>query len=174
MPIGAGLISTFHVNTSRGIWIGYQVLFGVGLGIGQQHGSLAAQTVLAKKDVPTGISLMFLCQMLGGAIFVSVGENVLNSHLVSGLLRLVPDLDADTIVNTGATDIRYVVPAHDLHKVLSIYNSALRNTFYVSVATASLVSIGAVSVEWRSVKGKQGPVIKESPIEETQPQDTSA
>lgn len=37
MPIGAGLITTFHLDTSSAAWIGYQVLFGFGLGIGMQQ-----------------------------------------------------------------------------------------------------------------------------------------
>lgn len=37
MPIGAGLITTFHVDTPKSHWIGYQVLFGFGLGLGMQQ-----------------------------------------------------------------------------------------------------------------------------------------
>lgn len=36
MSIGAGLISTFHTNTGHGMWIGYQVVFGVGVGFGSK------------------------------------------------------------------------------------------------------------------------------------------
>ncbi|KAK3100966.1 hypothetical protein LTR53_018668, partial [Teratosphaeriaceae sp. CCFEE 6253] len=58
MPIGAGLITTFTPLTGHGRWIGYQVLLGLGTGLGMQQGNMAAQTVLARRDVPTGIALM--------------------------------------------------------------------------------------------------------------------
>lgn len=162
MPIGAGLISTFNLDTGSGKWIGYQILFGLGIGMGMQQGNMAAQTVLARKDVPTGISLCFFCQQLGGAVFVSVGQNAFIQKFTSGLAHLVHDLDPGEIVNTGATEIQKIVPARDLHEVLVAYNSALRQVFVVGVVMASLAAIGAFSLEWRSVKGKQGPTRKDS------------
>ena len=59
MPLGCGLITMFKVDTSEGIWIGFQIVVGIGIGCGMQQPSLAAQTVMKKKDVPTGVSLMF-------------------------------------------------------------------------------------------------------------------
>lgn len=156
MPIGAGLISTWNLNTGSPRWIGFQVLFGFGLGIGMQQGTMTAQTVLPRKDVPTGIALLFFMQQLGGAIFVSVGQNVFNSKLVSGVIKSVPALSPMQIVNTGATDLRGIVPARDLRDVLMAYNSALRDVFIVATAMACLASLGAFSLEWRTVKGKEG------------------
>jgi hypothetical protein len=109
--IGIGLISTWQVDTSMAIWIGYQVLFGFGLGLGTMQPNLAAQTVLDPKDVQTGIALVFLHQFLGGAIFVSVGQNVLSSSLISGLkMALNGSISPSTIVHTGATELRNIVP----------------------------------------------------------------
>lgn len=117
---------------------------------------MAAQTVLRKQDVPTGVALLFFAQQLGGAIFVSVGQNVLNSKLVSGIVRLVPDLSPERILNTGATKLRRFVPAQDLQGVLVAYNLALRQVFVVATAIACLAALGAFSLEWRSVKAKEG------------------
>ncbi|KAK6428143.1 hypothetical protein LTR95_015713, partial [Oleoguttula sp. CCFEE 5521] len=120
MPLGAGLISTWTPSTGHSMWIGYQVLFGFGLGLGMQQGNMAAQTVLSKADVPSGISLVMLTQMLGGAIFISVGQNILQSALVKGLIQY--GIDPLQIVNTGATEIRNLVPAAQLADVLLVYN----------------------------------------------------
>lgn len=79
MSIGAGLITTFKVDTGHAKWIGYQVLFGLGLGMGMQQASMAAQTCLDKKDVTTGVSIMFFFQNLGGAIWLSVGEVIFST-----------------------------------------------------------------------------------------------
>ena len=158
MPIGAGLISTFKVDTSTGIWIGYQIILGFGIGLGLQHGLIAVQTVLEPKDVPMGISLVFFCQQLGGAIFVPVGQNVFNTKLISGLISISKDLDPHMIVNTGATALRNIVPAGDLPEVLMRYNEALKWAFIVAVIMASLSAFGSFTLECRSVKGKQGPI----------------
>ena len=151
MSVGAGLLTTLHTNTGHAKWIGYQVIFGFGLGMCAQQSSLAAQTVLDKRDAPTGISLAFFAQTLGGAIFVSVGQNIFSSHLVSGLSK-VAGLDPAAIVNAGATNLRTVVSTASLGATLTAYNQALIDVYRLAVVTASLSIIGALAMEWKSVK----------------------
>lgn len=70
--IGAGLLSTLQVDTSSSMWIGYEILTSVGLGMAVQQGFTAVQTVLPLEDVPIGTAAVVACQSLGGAVFVSV------------------------------------------------------------------------------------------------------
>jgi MFS family permease len=153
MAVGAGLMTTFKVNSRKAIWIGYQVIYGFGIGLGQQQAGLAAQTVLPTKDVPIGVSLKFFGQQLGGAIFVSVGQNVLSTKLVAGLASL-PNLDPQIIIGLGATELRKYVGADHLMEVLRVYNSALDSVFRVAMILACLSLAGAVLTQWKSVKGK--------------------
>ena len=102
--VGAGMIATLNQDSGHAMWIGYQVLFGFGLGLAMQVTSLAAQAVLPREDVSIGTAVMFFSQQLGGAIFVSVGQNVFINSLVSGLAN-APGLSAMAVVNTGATDL---------------------------------------------------------------------
>lgn len=152
MPIGAGMISTWQVDTGHSEWIGYQVLYGYGLGLGMQQAQLAAQTVLKRVDVPIGLSTMVFMQTLSGAIFISVGQNILSSNLVSGISKLVEGLDPTMIVNTGATDLRNLVPAEQLPAVLEAYNHALRQVFLISTGMSAVAILGAVGLEWKTVK----------------------
>lgn len=57
--VGAGLITTLRVGSSEGRWVGYQILYGFGLGCASQAPNMAAQTVLDKKNIAIGASLMF-------------------------------------------------------------------------------------------------------------------
>jgi hypothetical protein len=52
MAIGGGLLTTLKVNTGEGMWIGYQIIFGLGSGAGFQQPLIAAQTVLPLDDIP--------------------------------------------------------------------------------------------------------------------------
>ncbi|KAH8881755.1 MFS general substrate transporter [Thozetella sp. PMI_491] len=153
MSIGYGLVTTFDISTPTGTWIGYQIILGLGIGQGMQLASLGAQVALGQKDVPTGISLMFFAQSLGGAIFVSIGQAVFQNALISKLSQL-EGLDINTIVATGATELRNVIPPDDLGAVLVQYNAALRSYFYIGLAAACAAIIPAIAVEWKSVKGK--------------------
>ena len=128
-----------------------------------QQSSMAAQTCLDKIDVPTGVSLMFFGQQLGGTVFVSVGQNVLSSRLIAGLLvAKVPGLDASMVVNTGATNLRDVVKPEFLAAVLEAYNRAVTTVFGVAVGTSCILIVGAVFMEWKSVKKDKARFQKQS------------
>jgi MFS family permease len=167
VPIATGLFTTFHTDTGHAKWIGYQVLVGFGIGLGMQQSSMAAQTCLDKIDIPTGVSLMFFGQQLGGTVFVSVGQNVLSSRLIAGLLAAkVPGLDASMVVNTGATNLRDVVKPEFLAAVLKAYNHAVTTVFIVAVGTSCILIVGAVFMEWKSVKKDKARFRKQSQEQE--------
>lgn len=152
MSIGAGLITTFTPFTGHSKWIGYQAIFGFGLGLGMQQANLATQAVLARKDAPTGIALIIFCQQLGGAVFVSIGQNMFANKLANGL-RPIPGINPAAVVDTGAAEIRYVVNPDMLGKVLLAYNGSLTKTFTAALVMACLFIIGALSMEWKKMKG---------------------
>ncbi|KAK6219186.1 dolichol kinase [Pestalotiopsis sp. IQ-011] len=158
MSIGAGLLTTLQVGTGSGMWIGYQVLYGFGMGLSFQAPNLAAQTVLPTRDVPMGTSLMFFSQLLGGAIFISVGENVLNTELIKRLSSL-PDFNVGLVIDNGATALTASVPAALLPQVLASYNEALRKCFQIGLAMCCLTILGAAAMEWRSVKQQKRPAV---------------
>ncbi|ROV90262.1 hypothetical protein VPNG_09907 [Cytospora leucostoma] len=156
LSIGAGLLTTLQVDTGEAKWIGYQVLYGFGMGMTFQAPNLAAQTVLQTHDVPIGTALMLSSQLLSGAIFVSVGQNVLDGELLRKLASL-PGFDASTILNSGATTIT-ALPEPLKSTVLVAYNAALRKVFQVGLIMTCLTIFGAATLEWRSVKGKKSRV----------------
>ncbi|KAL1851079.1 hypothetical protein VTK73DRAFT_9543 [Phialemonium thermophilum] len=151
MAIGAGLLTTLQVHTPQSKWVGFQVLYGWGLGMTFQAPNMAAQTVLPHRDVPVGTSLMFFSQLLGGAIFISVGQNVLDDQLVKRLTGL-PGFSPELVKSEGATALIHSLPASVRSTVLFEYNEALREVFYVGLAAACASILGALSLEWRSVK----------------------
>lgn len=154
MAIGAGLVMTFRTNTGHARWIGYQVTFSFGIGLGQQQPGLAAQRELPDRGVLIGVTFKFFGQQLGGAIFVSVAQNILSTRLLSGLTaHNLTHLDPDIIVKLGATELRNYVEPGELQQMLDIYNDALVETFEVATILAALSTIGAVLTKWKSVRG---------------------
>ncbi|DAA75241.1 TPA_exp: Uncharacterized protein A8136_1992 [Trichophyton benhamiae CBS 112371] len=153
--IGAGLLTTFTTETSKGKWIGYQIIFGAGVGTGLQLSIIAAQAVLPLEDVAVGTVIMMFCQTLGGALFVSVGQNVFTNLLVKGVVNAAPGLDPQVVLRVGATQLKNMIPPQFLDGVQVAYNDALTKTWYVATALAALSVIGSVGMEWKSVKGKK-------------------
>ena len=156
--IGGGLISTWQVDSSSSKWIGYQVISGFGTGLALALPQVVVQPDLSPQDIPIGISMTIFFQFFGGALFVSIGNNILNSKLVSYVNAIgIPDLDASSIVQAGATELRGRVPAEYLPQVLQAYNQALRLVFRAGLAMACFSVLGALPLKWRSIKPPKKP-----------------
>ena len=149
--IGAGLLNALQVNTSVGKWVGFQMLYGFGFGLCSQAPNMAAQTVLPREEVSIGASLMFFGQLLFGSIFNSVGQNVLDNHLASRLAG-IPGTSPQLIQSTGATKLLNDIPTQYHTTALKGYNDSLRVCFRVGLIMACLSILGALAMEWRSVK----------------------
>ncbi|KAF2014457.1 putative aflatoxin efflux pump [Aaosphaeria arxii CBS 175.79] len=168
---GAGLVTTWPIDVKSSMWIGYQFLIGFGIGLGMQQPNLIAQIVLKdRRDATMGVSLMMFGQNLGGAVFIAVAQSVFTDSL-AGKLSAIPGLNLtrQDVVSMGATHIRDVVPKDLLPTVLIAYRAAIRNAFYVGVSLAAISILGALGVEWVSVKKPKSdaePAAKEGGKEE--------
>lgn len=151
--VGTGLLTTFHVDTSEGKWIGYQIIYGFGLGACFQAPNMAAQTVLPRNEVSIGASLMLFAQTLFGAVFVSVGQNVLDGQLVDRLAGVV-SITTEQMQAAGTTGLFKIVPAQLLDEVLVAFSDSLDVCFEVAVVLACLAILGALVMEWRNVKAQ--------------------
>lgn len=102
-----------------------------------------------------GVSVTLFFMTMGGAIFISVAQNLFSQELIKGLASHVPGLNPAEVLDAGATDLRELVPADQLAEVLVAYNGALRQVFYMATSMTALAILGALAVEWRSVKDKK-------------------
>ncbi|KAI9933823.1 hypothetical protein ASPWEDRAFT_35745 [Aspergillus wentii DTO 134E9] len=155
VSIGGGLLTTLQVDSGYATWIGYQALFGIGVGFGALQPFMVTQTALAAGDIPIATAFMMFSQGLGGAIFVSVGQNVFTNELVKNVTTYAPTVDAAKVAHTGATMLRDVVAPEALHSVLRAYDEAITNAFYVGVAISVISLYGPLFVEWISVRGRK-------------------
>ncbi|KAG4028915.1 hypothetical protein MFRU_018g00260 [Monilinia fructicola] len=153
MCVGAGLLITLQVDTEKGKWIGYQILYGFGMGMCSQAPNLAAQTVLPTEDVSIGIALMFFATLLGAAVFVSVGQNVLDNQLVQRLSGF-PGFEPDLITEGGATSFLSSLPASLQETGLIEYNEALRRVFQIGLVLSCIITLFLAMMEWKSVLKK--------------------
>jgi len=152
--IGSGLLTTLEVDTGSPKWIGFQALVGVGVGLGMQQPLMAVQTVLDLEDVPTGTAAVVFAQTVGGSLTLIVAQNVFTDKIISNLQAHVPNISPVLVLNAGATELQKVIAAQDFPAVLDAYNGAITTTLFVAVAVASVSIVGALVMEWKSVKGK--------------------
>lgn len=151
MSIGAGLITTFWIHTPEREWIGYQVLYGLGMGFCFMVPNLAVQACLFKQDAPVGLALMLFANNLGSTIFVSVGENVLTNQL-SVRLHGIPGFERGMVTSSGAISIVDSLPAEYRDEVLVAYNQSLRMVFQIALVLCCISVIGCGTLEWKNVR----------------------
>ncbi|KAK5943626.1 hypothetical protein PMZ80_004634 [Knufia obscura] len=151
--IGSGLLATLQPDTSTATWAGLQILVSAGLGMAIQQGFSAVQATLPLHEVPIGTAAVVACQSAGGAIFVSVGNTLLQNHLFdANQADLIPGVNIRAVVELGATKFRDFVPPESLPALLKLYNDALQAVFIAAVPLCALALICSLGMEWKSVR----------------------
>ena len=152
--VGCGLLTRLKVDTPAHLWIPYEFVAGAGLGIAIQQGFIAVQTVLRIDQLPIGTSAITAFQSAGGAVFISVGNSILQNELRSASnANLLPGVNIDEVIQKGATQFRSIVPAEALPQLIVVYNEALQKVFTAAIPVAGLACIAACFLEWKSVRG---------------------
>ena len=71
--VGSAMLYTLKVDSTIGVWIGYQILAGVGAGACVQIPFIAVQVVLEEKDMPIGNAVaIFFVSILELVSFMSL------------------------------------------------------------------------------------------------------
>lgn len=161
MAVGEGLLSSMSSTTPSSRWIAYQFLTGFGLGFGMQTVNLAVQTVFGPEDVSTGIAISFFAQQLGAAIFVSVGQSILNNLLVARLAAAnIPGFGGGgdgrhVVTEAGATGLLDTVDERFKPTVVEAYNFACTRVFLTGMGLALATFLAACCMQWKSIKKAQ-------------------
>lgn len=152
MAIAAGLITSLKPDTIAAKWITYQIIYGIGVSLTFQAPYTAVQTVLPEPKVPTALVMLSFTQFLGGIVVLAIGQNVFFNRLSHNLATEVPGFDSKKVLNSGALGVIDAVPAQFRNQVLSAYNGALVDVFYIALVLTCLIVVSTLGIEWKSVK----------------------
>jgi hypothetical protein len=152
--VGAGMLYTLQVSSPISHWLGYQLIAGIGAGAGIQIPFIAVQVVLDEKDMPTGNAIAIFFNSLGGAVSISIAQNIFVSTLAKDIARFAPGVDPVAVIAAGATHVRDVVGKNLLPGVLHAYSHAVTSAFVLPIATSGMAFVMSLFVEWGSIKGK--------------------
>lgn len=148
LATGSGLLYSLNTNTNEAHIIGYQILAGIGTGMGMQN-SLLAMQVEFKDDVKLlgqATSMASFGQFLGGTIGLGVAEPVFASMLSRYLPQYAPNAPAN-IVKESPTAIYTALPPEMIPGVVLAYTKALKIVFLVGVPVAGLAILTALNIK---------------------------
>ncbi|KAJ7111835.1 transporter [Mycena epipterygia] len=148
LGIGSGLLYTLNTNTSSARLVGFQILAGVGTGMGMQNALLAIQVEFRQEPKLLGqaMSMTSFAQFLGGTLGLGVAEPVFSSELTKFLLKYAPEAPAE-IVRESPTAIYTALPAAMIPGVVQSYSEALRIVFVLGVPVAGLAMLSAFFIK---------------------------
>ena len=156
--ISCGLLSMLGPHTAIARWIGFQILGGVGRGLGIQMPIIAIQNLLPKSQASVAMSLLIFSQTFGGALFLALSQTVFNTGLTSALQQYAPEVSAETVLAAGATGVKGAVSAAVLPHVLQAYTVAINHVFYLAAGAAAAATLTCIGMGMHSIKKKTSPV----------------
>ncbi|KAJ5631815.1 uncharacterized protein N7484_011915 [Penicillium longicatenatum] len=147
MSIGTGLLMTVQPHdTSRAKWVGFQIICGAGIGLGEEQGLYMVQTTLPESDVATGIGLILFAQTFGGALFVSIAQLVFLENIGKALKTLAPNVNPKSVLDGESTG--------SSPELQAVYSMAIKGALRIGLILATVSTLGAVLYEWKSLKTK--------------------
>lgn len=152
IAVGAGLFFTININTTDAQLIGYQVVYGMGIGLTQGVAIIAVQADNKPKDVPAALATLAFCQLFGGVCGPVIGGAILNH----GLAKYLPEYGVDS--ETAAAVMESVEAIWSLTgelrtRVVEAYLKSISYIFVMPMSLFAIVIAGGLDTRNKSLKG---------------------
>lgn len=147
--VGAGLLSSIQLETSTARIIGYQILYGIGIGCTFQNVLVAVQAEWrdSVEVIPQATTLIAFCQIFGAILGISIAETVFANQLKHNLAVSMPNLPATvrSALQQSVAGLKELDPS--LRKsVLQAYLHSIAQSFLLGVPASALASLCAMTV----------------------------
>ncbi|KAK7445465.1 hypothetical protein VKT23_014884 [Stygiomarasmius scandens] len=148
LGVGSGLFYSINVNTANANLIGYQILAGIGIGLGMQNVMMAIQVEFKNEPQYLGqaTSMASVSQTLGGTIGLGIAEPIFTSQLTKFIPRFAPNVNPEIIKETP-TDIYTELDPSQLAGAIRVYVESLRVVYLIGVPVAGLALIFALFIK---------------------------
>jgi len=153
MTAGMALIYTFDINTPKARYIGAEILFGIGLGFGNQIPLTAVQGLSKPEDITSSTGIIFsklsnvfndlhgglltlelACQSGSAAYFILIAQSIFANRMLHELRAIAPNLIPGQVLAVGASDIHKVFTGEELNLVLRSYMAGIKDVFAFALA----------------------------------------
>ncbi|KAJ6125185.1 hypothetical protein N7471_012502 [Penicillium samsonianum] len=147
--LGAALIYCIDVDTSKAWYIGAQIPFGLGIGLGNQVPVTALQGFATPETVAATMGVAFTAQSISGAYFVSAANSIFNNYLLQTLARIAPQIDSAEILYIGVSEVVNVYKGEQLTLVREAYMAGIKDVFAFALAGTALTVVLALLIPFK-------------------------
>ncbi|KAK2603625.1 hypothetical protein QQS21_004206 [Conoideocrella luteorostrata] len=149
--LGCGLCYLFGLDTSVGLWVGVQIVAGIGLGGAFQVPIIVGQSAVLASDLPAITAMMLCFQTIGGAIWVSATQSVFTNRMLVSLPSLAPGVGPTQVISAGAGQLRSVFGSDQLPGVVAAYLEGIKASYALACAVVGASLFIAVFLPWQKL-----------------------
>lgn len=152
---GAALLYTMDINSDKARYIGPQILLGFGIGLGNQIPMTAYQFFSKLENVQENTGIMLMTNGMSGAFFITAASSIFANRMLQTVVSLRPQLDRQTVLQTGASEINSVFHGADLVAVRQGYMVGIKDVFAFSIAGAACTAILPLIIPRKKLPGHE-------------------
>ncbi|KAJ4389518.1 hypothetical protein N0V93_006988 [Gnomoniopsis smithogilvyi] len=142
--IGAILFEQMDIDTAKAWYVGAQIPFGFGIGLGNQVPVTALQSFSKPEEVAATMGIIFTCQTVSGAYFATAAQSVFENTLYKNLAAT--GISAMAVNEAGAAGLSNTFSGRELTLVLEAYMAGIHNVFIFAVAGATATVLVALLI----------------------------
>ncbi|RYC89409.1 putative efflux pump gsfJ [Fusarium oxysporum f. sp. narcissi] len=155
VTIASGLFYTLDIGTSTGKWVGYQILAGVGYGIGLQVPIVISQAFAAPGDMAPVTSIIIFARTLGGTFLITAAQSGFINQIIHKLSSTASTIDPASVTETGATTLRQNFSGAELDGILHAYAWGIKVAFSITIAACGITVITSLFTKWTNIHVKK-------------------
>lgn len=144
LSIGTGLLYTLDVGSGAGEWIGYQIMVGIGCGLGNQIAVTVCQGVAAPEDLSTASSMALFFQLAWGSVWLAVGQSLFANKLTEYLAAHRISETSGDVIAAGATELRHLLSGAALQEATEAYMAGLKDAYGLCIALAVAAVVATI------------------------------
>ena len=167
--VGAVLLYTMDVNTSKAWFVGAQIPFGFGIGLGNLAPVTALQAFSKPADVAATTGIIFskwtccgldgrvavgsacsqqfpACQTISGAYFNTAAQSLFENRLHQTLARIAPAISGARVDEAGAQGLHQAFSGTELTAVIDAYMVGIKDVFAFAIAGAIVTALLALTI----------------------------
>ncbi|TVY84250.1 Efflux pump roqT [Lachnellula suecica] len=160
--VASGLMIGYYVTTGTGYWVTSLILSGIGFGLGAQQCMMVPQAVLEGDDIALGTSVIMFAETISGTIFLAISQRIFENKLIYELFLHTPTVSPSVVIASGVSSLQSAMRekygAGIADKIIELYANSLQPVWIMSALLGSLSLLGAISIEWVSVREDKGQV----------------
>ncbi|KAE8158678.1 efflux pump antibiotic resistance protein [Aspergillus tamarii] len=146
ISIGAGLLYTLDIVTPPKLWIPYQILAGLGIGVSLQVPIIMNQATVDASDMSTMTSMTLFFKCLGASIFMQTGQTIFLGKVKRNLeMASVANVSPNMIL-TGGLLSGQGTDSMSNSGFRAAYLGGLKDVFVLVVALSGLATFLALLV----------------------------